>query len=470
MVNCANEVSRSVKGITVIQLTNQFHSVAHSQFSGRLDFMTVNKKQWSLYFRLGRLIWTAGGEHRFRRWHRLMKQFCPTIHPNSIQLKEKELPCYWEYLVLSVLLKRQHIRREAVISLIQTAAFEVLFDLLQASEQITQISYAPDKQEQFGEPLAPLSAEQLLDQVRQSWNEWNSAGLVHYSPNTVPTIKRPDDLKQAVSAKTYQTLEALMRGDLTLRDLARATGQDLLTLTRVLVPHIQRDLIELCQMPDFPPPGSSDGATVKVAAAPAYSTTTPSSAAATPIAATPMVASPANDAPLIVCIDDSLSVCKLMEQIITSAGYRYVSVQDSVHALPLLLENKPGLIFLDLVMPIASGYEICSQIRRMSAFKNTPVVILTGNDGIVDRVRAKVVGASDFLSKPVNADKVLAIVRQYLSIAPNHPVLNHPAPKQITINRPVSVEQLAFLGNTYEMGETTALLLQKGMSETSAIP
>lgn len=158
----------------------------------------------------------------------------------------------------------------------------------------------------------------------------------------------------------------------------------------------------------------------------------------------------------------------------TSAGYRYVSVQDSVHALPLLLENKPALIFLDLVMPIASGYEICSQIRRMSAFKNTPVVILTGNDGIVDRVRARVVGASDFLSKPVNTEKVLAIVRQYLPIAPNSTAPNSTpsvtSSKQNTIDRSVLVEQPAFPGNTYEMGETTALLLQKGMSETSAIP
>lgn len=463
MVNCVNEVSRSVKGITVTQLANQLQSVAHSQFSGRLDFLTANERQWSLYFRLGRLIWTAGGEHRFRRWHRLMKQFCPTIQPNAIQPKEKELPRYWEYLVLSVLLKRQHIKRETVISLIQTAAFEVLFDLLHASEQITQISYAPDKQEQFGDPLAPLSAEQVLEQARQSWNEWNSAGLVHYSPNAVPVIKRPADLKQAVSAKTYQTLETLMRGDLTLRDLAKATGQELLTLTRVLAPHIQRDLIELCQMPDFPPPGCSESGAVAAV-----------SASNPPVAAPTTAVSPAINAPLIVCIDDSLSVCKLMEQIMTSAGYRYVSVQDSVHALPLLLENKPALIFLDLVMPIASGYEICSQIRRMSAFKNTPVVILTGNDGIVDRVRARVVGASDFLSKPVNTEKVLAIVRQYLPIAPNSTAPNSTpsvtSSKQNTIDRSVLVEQPAFPGNTYEMGETTALLLQKGMSETSAIP
>ncbi|MGA1622442.1 MAG: response regulator, partial [Synechocystis sp.] len=59
-------------------------------------------------------------------------------------------------------------------------------------------------------------------------------------------------------------------------------------------------------------------------------------------------------------------------------------------------------------------YEICGQLRKLSIFKNTPIVILTGNDGIVDRVRAKMVGSSDFLSKPVNPDTVLQTIKKHL--------------------------------------------------------
>lgn len=85
-----------------------------------------------------------------------------------------------------------------------------------------------------------------------------------------------------------------------------------------------------------------------------------------------------------------------MAQIVTQAGYRYVNLQDSVLALPTLLEKKPNLIFLDLVMPIANGYEICAQIRRALVFKDTPVIIVTSNDGIIDRVRAKLVAQRTF--------------------------------------------------------------------------
>jgi chemotaxis family two-component system response regulator PixG len=79
-----------------------------------------------------------------------------------------------------------------------------------------------------------------------------------------------------------------------------------------------------------------------------------------------------------------------------------------------MLARKPDVIFLDLVMPNTNGYEICAQLRKLSFFRNTPILILTGNDGIVDRVRAKLVGASDFLNKPVDAGIVLSVIRKHL--------------------------------------------------------
>jgi chemotaxis family two-component system response regulator PixG len=105
----------------------------------------------------------------------------------------------------------------------------------------------------------------------------------------------------------------------------------------------------------------------------------------------------------------------MMSRILTQAGYRFINIQDPVKALPILLEHKPALIFLDLIMPITNGYEICGQIRRTSVFKDTPVIILTSNDGIVDRVRAKMVGSSGFLAKPIESEKVLKVLQRHLA-------------------------------------------------------
>jgi len=107
-----------------------------------------------------------------------------------------------------------------------------------------------------------------------------------------------------------------------------------------------------------------------------------------------------------------------LEKILTTAGYQFLAVQDSLRAIATLLTRKPDLIFLDLVMPNTNGYEICGQLRKVSSFRNTPIIILTGNDGIIDRVRAKMVGASDFLSKPINAKTVLEVARQHLHHSP----------------------------------------------------
>ena len=114
-----------------------------------------------------------------------------------------------------------------------------------------------------------------------------------------------------------------------------------------------------------------------------------------------------------MCIDDSSTVCTRMKQIITGEGSRFFGIQDPMKAIPSLLKNQPDLIFLDLMMPIVNGYELCAQIRRISQAKRIPIVILTGKDGLIDRVRSKVVGANDFIAKPVNQQQVLSILRKY---------------------------------------------------------
>ncbi|NJM97435.1 MAG: response regulator [Phormidesmis sp. RL_2_1] len=105
---------------------------------------------------------------------------------------------------------------------------------------------------------------------------------------------------------------------------------------------------------------------------------------------------------------------KIMEKILHNDGFRFQNIQEATHALPLLIEQKPHLIFLDLVMPIANGYEICAQVRRVSLFRDIPIVIVTSNDTFADRVRAKMVGATGFMSKPIERDKVLKVVHNLL--------------------------------------------------------
>ncbi len=119
------------------------------------------------------------------------------------------------------------------------------------------------------------------------------------------------------------------------------------------MPYIQLGLIELVDIPDL----------------------------TTSIAATPKRKSPPRKqqdrkGALIACVDDSPMICQTMEKILKEAGYQFVAINDALRAIAILLARKPDLIFLDLVMPNGNGYEICGQLRKLSIFRNTPIVIL----------------------------------------------------------------------------------------------
>ncbi len=386
------------------------------QFTGRLDIRT-RAQQWSLYLYMGRVIWAAGGPHPYRRWQRYMMQHCPQLTANMLNalrnggaaLLATDEVGWQDYEILSTLVKQQQVTPEQAVAVIRSTVVEVLFDIIQ-QEETKPVKFRSDADEVLDTSLALLNVEQLLEEVQTMWNAWRSLGLADHSPNLAPVLRHPEQLQANTSEKVYKLLVSIVDGRRTLRDLAVLMKQDVLQLTRILVPLYRKGLVALVKIPDLAP--STVARTVNSVSSGISTSASPS---LHKVISTPPIAGSSNT-PLIACIDDSLRECQIMEQILTEAGYRFVGIQDSVQALPTLLEQKPGLIFLDLIMPIANGYEICAQIRRVSAFKDTPIVILTSNDGIIDRVRAKLVGSSGFLAKPVNADRVLAVVRKVLPI------------------------------------------------------
>jgi two-component system, chemotaxis family, response regulator PixG len=364
--------------------------------TGRLD-IEANNQKWSLYLYMGRLIWAAGGPHPVRRWYRNLSRHCPQINPQAVTFGASGNIQRWDYDILISLVKQQKISVEQTVSLIRSIVSDVLFDVLQ-QEETRFVNFTIDHKDVLDASLALVNAQQVLDEVQPIWNEWRALGLVDHSPSLSPVLRQQEILQQQTSEKIYKTLVSLADGKRSLRDLAVLMKQDLVPLTRMLVPYFRKGFIGLIPIPDFPSPVTMGQESTPISSIPAAVKTAP------PLG------------PLVACIDDSKRECDTMEKILTQAGYRFIGIQDSVQALPALLQHKPGIIFLDLVMPVASGYEICSQIRRIALFKDTPIVILTSNDGIIDRVRAKVVGSSGFLSKPVEAGKVLAIVRKFLGV------------------------------------------------------
>ncbi|MBD2182675.1 response regulator [Planktothrix sp. FACHB-1355] len=411
--------------LAIDKLSDQIQIYSQRQFSGRLDVQGATT--WSLYFCLGRLVWATGGTHPHRRWYRYLSQYFPQIASNSIRLRETDITRYWEYQILTVLVKRQKIAGEQAVAAIKSTVAEVLFDILQHQEK-QQLTYTCTQEEVLDASLTLISPAQALQESQQAWETWRSAGLANLSPNLAPVLKQAEELQKLASPRVYQTLVKVIDGKRSLRDLALLVKQDLLTLVRSLTPYIRKKIIGLVEIADLPKPGTTATTPPPQTAQSRGETEIPPTEPlqqipiAKPLPSPPPPPPPPTvsipSRPLVAYVEDSTLDCQIMEDILLKASYKFLSIKDSMQALPLLLQHKPDVIFLDLVMPVANGYEICAQIRRISSFKNTPVIILTGNDGIVDRVRAKMVGATDFLSKPVVANKVLAALRKHLNSSP----------------------------------------------------
>jgi chemotaxis family two-component system response regulator PixG len=379
-------------------LLNEFKTCTQFQYNGKLNIQSSKGRQWTFYYRLGRIVWATGGTHPFRRWRRQMAQHCPSVDIESIRCRYEDFAIdYWDYNLLDILYKRQKIQREQIQSIVENTIAELFFDLAQEVD-FASVTCSTSQEVILEMPMSFTSADMSIKHMQDAWAIWSKVGLANVSPNSSPILRKTEQLQQMVSPSVYKNFVSLINGKYTLRELAVKMKQDVMPVSRSLLPYILKGIIELIEVPDLP---------LQVSEADKSGSGRPRNQVDRRIT------------PLIACVDDSPLVCKMLEDIITANGMRFTKVQEAIQALPLLIQEKPDLIFLDLVMPVASGYEICTQLRRIPTFANTPIIILTGNDGLLDRVRAKVVGSTDFISKPILSDRVMAVIRKHLPVKGN---------------------------------------------------
>jgi len=102
----------------------------------------------------------------------------------------------------------------------------------------------------------------------------------------------------------------------------------------------------------------------------------------------------------VVLIDDSNTIRRSGEIFLSQAGCQVILAEDGFDALSKVVDQKPQIIFVDVMMPRLDGYQTCALIKNHPEFKKTPVVMLTSKDSLFDRARGKLVGADQYLIKP----------------------------------------------------------------------
>ncbi|MBY6204757.1 response regulator [Halomonas denitrificans] len=121
----------------------------------------------------------------------------------------------------------------------------------------------------------------------------------------------------------------------------------------------------------------------------------------------------------IMVIDDSRTIRKSAETMLSREGCEVITADDGFEALSLINKHNPDLIFVDIMMPRLDGYQTCAIIKNNSKFRDTPVIMLTSKDGLFDKARGRIVGSDHYLTKPFTKDELLTAVREK---APNKQV------------------------------------------------
>ncbi len=368
-------------------LSHTLAAISQKQATGKL-LLEQGDQQWQLYFFRGCLIYATGGWHRARRWYRAVGQHCRNF---QVDLRGFEAGELWEYQLLQQGLVKNEMNLEQAKAIVQSSVSEVFFSLIGQSS--LRREWRPSKK--YVSNVIPslllslTEVQQVLYSTQQIWQKWKAMSLWPVEPEQAPLLKLPDELKNRFSSNSFLALANVFNGENTLWDIAFKKKQCVTVATRALQNYMKQGLVNFRTVPDLPSPIEQ----WRLAAA---------------------IARPGR--PLIACIDDSPTVCAFLEQILCEGGYRVLKIQDPMQGVSLLAKHNPALIFMDVLMPKTNGFALCNFLRKTSAFEETPIVFLTGKDSIIDRTRAKLIGASDFLSKPASPEKVLQIVDKYLKV------------------------------------------------------
>lgn len=400
----------NLKPMASSHLFHEFKKCTEQQFNGQLKVISSEGKNWTFYYRLGQLVWSTGGTHTSRRLRRNMIQYCPNININKLHILSENTTLdywdnqiediiffsaedanleYWDYRILQSLYKEKKLSKEQLNPIVENTISELLFDIAQ-QVNYTSLRCQRNQDVILDAPLTSTGANMFFKQTEEDWQRWVETGLAIYSPNLAPVIEKPEKLKKQVSPTGYKNIQTLIDGKHSLWDLSVKMKQNVLSIASWLLPLTRQGITKFVEVPDLPL-----------------------------FSAVPQFKKPST--PLVACVDDSSQICQILEEVIISNGMRFLKLEDPVEALPILIQKQPDFIFLDLIMPVVNGYELCRHLRRSNVLAKTPIVMLTGSDGAFDKVRSKLFGATDFINKPIDENKVIDIINQYLSSSTSRP-------------------------------------------------
>jgi two-component system chemotaxis response regulator CheY len=114
----------------------------------------------------------------------------------------------------------------------------------------------------------------------------------------------------------------------------------------------------------------------------------------------------------ILTIDDSRTMRDMLMLALSNAGYRVVQAVDGVHGLEVLGAESPDVIITDINMPRMDGFGVIENVRKDDRYRATPILVLTTESDSTKKERARAAGATGWIVKPFNPEKLVTAIRR----------------------------------------------------------
>ncbi len=344
--------------------------------SGKLTVENPKDKslRWRIYLGNGKLHFAGSEKGQSERLRYLLARYVPdqtfTVPDNITD----------DYQYLCGLLKSDVLTFQSLRSILAKFTQEALVQILSFDQPFCHFEGTVGLERL----LLYLDLKQLMTPAQQQIKYWAKLRPTVCSALYRPMVNHPENLTRILAsqnqaggkqAEHYQAIQSLLNQRLCLYELALHTDLSLLNLVLLLQPLLKVDAVRLLPY-DFPREDTR---------------------------------------PVVACVDDSPSIQRVVSFTLEASGFRVINIKEPFKALTALLHAKPDLILMDINMPEIDGYQLCSLCNKSAALKDIPVIMLTGRSGILDRVKAKMVGSVGYISKPFLPQELIETVSSFVA-------------------------------------------------------
>ncbi|PZO40002.1 MAG: response regulator [Pseudanabaena frigida] len=397
-------------------------------------YIVTDRIRWSFYIKGGKLVYASHSLESFERLERHLRSLnreVPALNdklrsqlrlmfddpsPDNAKYKVTSEMLCMEYLAILWLVNENYLSKPIAGKLVARIIQEVIEAFLcLPNGEFADKYYGHLLQDTY----CSLSIIRTLEVIDKRLLAWHKLGPTISSPYQCPYLVSQTTAEKRMSTETVQKLGRILRG-FNFCQLGALMGKDPLAIAKQLNPLIDDGSILLRDpLPPFdllpktyylePEEEIED-----IENSPETVISKMQENAEDMTSISQIVLQQPVKTWKIVCIDDSESMLSIISSYLGREDFQVTLIQDSMKALIKITSIRPDLILLDIGMPNIDGYKLCSLIRKSSHFKDIPIVMVTGNKGVIDRTRARMSGATDYLTKPFLQADLLKMIMRHL--------------------------------------------------------